>query len=130
NAWDVLAHMFRHARRLQRADAGKDVCFLMDAEIDHPLHEVAEAGNVEDHLGLNEVGAGLDLLAETIGPPVDRITERVLGGADEESRVDSFDLLAALEAVRIAKFCHHMNELHGIDVVDVLRLLMISETLV
>ena len=54
--------------------------------------------HVVDELGLDEVGAGGDLLGQPVGAPLEGIAEGVGGGADEEARLAALDLVTALEA--------------------------------
>ena len=54
----------RHRRALQRADAGQKGDFLMQPHIDDPGHIFAEVIQVENHLRLDEIGTGRDLLRQ------------------------------------------------------------------
>ncbi len=72
--------------RWPEADARQDEDPLVEAEVADPCHEGLEPGHVEDVIGLDELGPGLDLLGQPLGPPFDGIDARIFGRPDEELR--------------------------------------------
>jgi hypothetical protein len=55
-------------------------------ELAAPRHEQPQLVQVEADLGLDELGARLDLRAQPHRPELERRRERVLDGADQEAR--------------------------------------------
>ena len=76
NTGHVFLHILRHARAFQRADAGQNVSFLVDAKFAHLFHELLESLNIVDQLRLDEVRAGLDFFLQAIRPEFHRVRER------------------------------------------------------
>ncbi len=109
-----------------RRDAGEDLDLLVQADGAHLLHPLLELGDVEDALGLHEVGAGLDLLLEAQGAELERVAERVLGAADVELRRDRH-LVAALELGLVAHVLVHLDQVDGVEVVHALGLGVVAE---
>ena len=102
----------------------------MQAHIDHTLHVVVEQRHVEDQLSLHKIGSSGDLFSEAKVAQVDWVGEGICGSADKQAWTTARNLLATLEVVFVAHILDHTQQLHGIDVVDVLSALVIAERLV
>ena len=76
----------RRAQRPHRAHARDDPTRTVDAQIADIGHEPLEDVEVEDELGLCELGSGRNLLGQPAGPEADRGGERVLHRADQPVR--------------------------------------------
>src|SRR5207245_10388174 len=83
HAGRVAAHVDQRWERPDRADAGENAAALLDTELADLLHPAREDGHVEDELRLAELGAGGDILAETLGAPLQWRRKRVFDRADE-----------------------------------------------
>ena len=79
----LVPHEVQRPPGLHRADAGQDVAPLMQPEVTDLRHPPAEGARVEDELGLHELRAGRDLLAEPFGAEPGRRRERVLDRAEK-----------------------------------------------
>src|SRR5271166_2873337 len=83
--WHLVPHEVQRPPGPDRADAGQDVTPLVQPEVTDLHHPPAERTGVEDELGLHELRAGRDLLAEPFGSEPGRRRERVLHRAQERS---------------------------------------------
>jgi hypothetical protein len=102
----------------------------MQAEFTNLGHELLEAGYVVNKLRLNEIRTSLDLLTQAIWSPLEGIPEGVGGGANEETRFDTFNLVAAFKTVPITHLHNRLNQGYRIQVMNVLSCRMIAEGLV
>ena len=82
----LVAHEVQGPPGPDRADAGQDGAPLGQAQVADLPHPPGEGRDVEHELGLHELGAGRDLLAQPFGPEGGRRGERVLHRAEEAFR--------------------------------------------
>jgi hypothetical protein len=86
HAGHLVAHEVQGPPGPDRADAGQDGAALGQAQVADLRHPLGEGRDVEDELGLHELGTGRDLLAQPLGPEPGRRGERVLHRAQEALR--------------------------------------------
>ena len=84
HAGDFVFHVFGRLAGADRADAGQDGDLFVQAQVDHPFHELAKPVDVEDELRLDELRTRDDLLCQAQRPVVIRRCKRVFHRADEK----------------------------------------------
>ena len=87
----------------------------MQPEVADLRHPLAERRDVEHELGLHELRAGLDLLAQPPGPEIHRRGERVLHGAQETVR-RRVEPASGQQDVLVAHGAQGPQQLHAIQV--------------
>lgn len=78
---DVVFHAVRHLGGFQGGDAGEDAGFRVESLRVDGVEPLGEAVEVVDALGLEEDGAGIDLVFEADELKVEGVGERIRGGA-------------------------------------------------
>ena len=116
-AGNALAHAVGHLDGLEGQDAGKNVGALVQAELPYLFHPDAEAGDVEDGLGLDEVRARSDLLAQAEKSEPGGIDKGIGDGPDVRGDL-ARDALAIHEEALVPQRLDHLHEMDGVDVVD------------
>ena len=89
----------------------------MQSQLPSLVHPGHESWNIENRLGLDEVGAGADLLGQGEHVELHRIGERVGHGADIERNLPR-DLVATHHPVLVPQGFDGLNQVDRINVVD------------
>src|ERR1700736_6157293 len=76
-AWHMRAHPFRRLGGSQRANTHQDEYLAQQSQVLDLLQKDAQQPHVITVLGLDELGAGLDLLRKPLSTPFDRWRKRV-----------------------------------------------------
>ena len=116
DAGDVLVHVARHARRLERNDARHDVG--LDARGIDLFKEALKDVQVKNTLGLDVHRAVFDLLAQLVDLQLDGVVHGRDGRALVELRCAAGDLVAAAVAVRLLHLREHFQDADGVEVID------------
>ena len=79
-------HIPGHTDALHRRDSAQDIDFFGQALFIGHADELAEFRHVVDTLGLDEVGAGFDLLGQAVDAPDKGLGKGIAGRADKHFR--------------------------------------------
>ena len=107
----------------------------MQAAVADLSHPVTKALHIVDALGLNKIGAGVNLLLQADDAELKGVRKRIGCCTDEHSRFFNFglfrvfDLLAGGEDFFIPHIFYHLNQLYRIKVKNMLGSGMVAETL-
>ncbi|VBB44086.1 hypothetical protein TRIP_B330260 [uncultured Desulfatiglans sp.] len=124
-----VLHVLGHAGRFHGGEARQDVDLFVKAPVPDTLHPFLELVEVVDALRLDELGAGGDLLGQARDTDLEGVGERVRRGPHEHAG-RTLDLVAAEELAFVAHPAHGLDELHRVDVEDVLARRAVPEGLV
>ena len=108
------------------AHAGQDGAPLIESEVADLRHPPAERRDIEDELGLDELRAGGDLLAEPLGADGGRLGERVLHRAEETVR-RRIDHAPGQQGVLVAHGAQGPQQLDTVQVEHWLGLGMVTD---
>ena len=111
----VALHVVQGLDRADRADPGQDRAVLGQAQVADLRHPPGEGRDVEHELGLHELRAGRDLLAQPVGPELHRRGERVLHRAQEAVR-RRVELASGQQDVLVAHGAQGPQQLHAVQV--------------
>ena len=96
DARDVVVHVAEHPRAPRRRDTDEERSARRDARRGDRREPLGEAVDVVDDVGLEEVGAGIELRLELL----DRVDKRI-GGARDQERGRQVERLAGREPPRV-----------------------------
>ena len=125
HARHAAAHELRRALGAQGAHAHQQVDLLMQSHIPRPAHERLENRHVVAVLGLNELGARLDLFRQTQVAKVLRRHKRVRSRAEEEVGRRR-QLAAAQEDAAVTHNSGRAQKVQGVKIEDATRLRLIA----
>ena len=129
HAGDPFFHVPGHAHVLHGGQSCQNVNFFMQSAIPDLLHPFFKFIQVVDALGLDEFRSGSNFLCQPGNADFKRIGKRVGRRADKHLR-RAFDIVAAEKFALIAHVSHCLEQLHGVQIVNILALSVITEALV
>src|SRR4030065_1885821 len=100
---------------------------FMKASIPHHLHPLFEACHIVDALGLDEVNPCGGLLGQPDGPEFKGVAKGILRCPDEELDLSLNLLFSPEERPLIPHRSNTINQLEGIQIVNILRVNLVSK---
>ena len=101
----------------------------MYALFDYEFHPTLKSFDVENALGLYEVGTGGNLFGQAEHPELEGVGEGVFYRTDEELRFVFFYRFSVLENLIVPHFFEHRNQLDRIEIVNALCAGVVAECL-
>ena len=93
------------------------MCLLVQALLPHHLHPFDESRQIEDRLGLNEIGTSPDFLGQCEQVELSRFGKWV-GYRTNVERHIPLDRLTTEYFVLVPQLLHHHDQLYWVDVID------------
>ena len=129
HARDKFLHITCHPQRFGGSDTGQNIDLLVKTKVTDHCHEAGKLFYIVDNLGLNKIGPGRHLLAQTHGPVLKGIGKRVGGSPEEKPGLGLLDGLTALKDLLVTHPADHTQHLDGIHVKNAFGAGMVAELL-
>ncbi len=129
HARNTFLHILGHAHRLHGGQAGQNVTLFMQAPVTNAFHPLFEFIQVVNTLRLDEFDPGGNFFRQARDPDFKRIGKRVGRRAHKHLGL-AVKIVAAQKLALVAHVPHGLDQLDRVDIVNILALSTITETLV